>query len=194
MNAEDWYLESLIVDTLAATPDGEGPQATARRILTAIADRNHRTWVVTDIGLYAGKPSHIRVVGDIGESEASSTGCTHLWQYSNETIATDEQKNPDNVDYLHICCLDDHITRMVALRELKHRAEEGDNDLPGCPHSSAEYMQPDAEPRPCQACGEPVTKGSPVRPPKVTNTPDLLAEFREALRVPTDDGPKGFLS
>lgn len=41
-------------------------------------------------------------------------GCVNLYRYHNEPMG---QTKPDNIDYMHLCDLDETIARLTALRD-----------------------------------------------------------------------------
>lgn len=150
---DDYYLRDTIAAAVARAffdvPPAPGFQFEfADRILRAIGDEipTDQDWVVTDW-------ENFKAATRLGADEASAGSCWHYYAFSNGTVAgdTEEDQDPDNIDYLHICCLDDHIVKLVALREL-HRQYREDGAVLLCEHTSNVIC--DDGRKWCQACGE----------------------------------------
>lgn len=150
--AEVADLESVIADAVAQTPDGERPADTAKRIVAALAPDDE--WYITkeyQTGL-SGRPN-IEVATPCGDYSSSvrEDGCFHLFNYSNMSFSGRQDNNPDDISYMHICYLDEHIRRLVALREIQRRWFSGE-DVPCCQHRC--HWSADGQDQGCQACGE----------------------------------------
>ena len=139
----------------------------ADRIVAAIvagAIERGDEWVVTKQDQWFAAAT---VYGDT--SVSGGPGCWHYNAYCNSALAGDEVAaqamgvslhDPDDVDYLHICTLDSHIAKLIALRELHWRWREGEA-LPVCPHRHEASRDGVSY---CQACGHPSATAPPGQP------------------------------
>lgn len=151
MESDDHFLRDTIATTVAELLGDDGGTVAPERaaqwadaVLAAIATHADEQWVVTK-----QDGSLLNAATPTGARAAQIIGCMHYWEFGNTTTAGDPQSwrdNPDDVDYLHVCGLDEMISSLIALRELYRRHRAGEI-LPGCDHSTRNGGEK------CQACG-----------------------------------------
>lgn len=166
VDSEDIILEAAIVGVLAAATEDQTHEDTARQILTALAGQASEQFVITD-----PRRKWFEAATPTGSLSVKSPGCTHLHHYSNGTIAGSPkaEQEADDIDYLHICELDDFIAQLIQLRELRRRHAAGET-VEVCEHECRVRCNgPDGKLMDlyCQACGHQFNEAppKPVQPP-----------------------------
>lgn len=138
-------ITAALIESMGADQIDTDPELAARwagAILAALAGRADESWVTVrrdQVLFEAATPTGARAV--------QISSCAHYWEFSNAGFAGNlAAVDGRDVDYLHICVLDELICSLVGLRELYRRHRAGE-PVTVCDHSTRDGGGM------CQACG-----------------------------------------